>query len=112
MNTQNKGESINSQITLMMKSGEASIGIKVVMKKLRTSQLKGVLFSSNLPILQKKQIQYYCRLAGIPFKEFAGNNTDLGTACGKLFRVAILGVIKEGDSQIMNYFPKENAEKK
>jgi ribosomal protein L30E len=51
MNTQNKGESINSQITLMMKSGEASIGIKVVMKKLRTSQLKGVLFSSNLPIL-------------------------------------------------------------
>lgn len=96
----------------MMKSGQATIGSKQVMKKLRTNQLKGILFSSNLPILKKKQIQYYCRLADVPFREFQGNNTDLGTACGKLFRVAILGIIEEGDSQIMNYFAKETAQRK
>ncbi len=37
-------------------------------------------------------------MASIPFREFSGNNTDLGTACGKLFRVGILGVVSEGDS--------------
>lgn len=56
MNTATKGENINSQITLMMKSGTATIGIKQVVKKLRLCQLKGILFSSNLPILKKKQI--------------------------------------------------------
>ena len=112
MNTQTKGESINSQITLMMKSGQATIGAKQVLKKLRTNQLKGILYSSNLPILKKKQIQYYSRRAGVAIREFQGNNTDLGTACGKLFRVGIIGVISPGDSQIMTYFPKEAVQSK
>ena len=37
-------------------------------------------------------------LAKVPCVEYNGTNTDLGAACGKLFRVSILGVIDGGDS--------------
>jgi len=31
---------------------------------------------------------------------YNGSNTDLGTACGKYFRVSVLSVIDVGDSDI------------
>jgi len=32
---------------------------------------------------------------------YSGNNSDLGTACGKYFRVSCVGVTDVGDSDIL-----------
>jgi Ribosomal protein L30E len=32
---------------------------------------------------------------------FAGNNVDLGTACGKYFRCSVMSITDPGDSDIM-----------
>lgn len=85
----------------MMKSGKAALGFKSVLKNIRTNQVQLILYSNNLPILRQRQIHYYCMLAKVQCAEYNGSNTDLGAACGKLFRVSVLGVINGGDSQIV-----------
>jgi large subunit ribosomal protein L30e len=34
---------------------------------------------------------------------FGGSNVELGTACGKLFRVGVLTITDGGDSDILEY---------
>lgn len=38
---------------------------------------------------------------------FAGSNIDLGTACGKLYRVGALSITDPGDSDIIKSMPQE-----
>ena len=40
---------------------------------------------------------------------YNGSNIDLGTACGKLFRVCTLSVTDPGDSDIIRSMPTESA---
>jgi len=46
-------------------------------------------------------LEYYGVLAKVKTIPFNGNNTDLGTACGKLFRVSCLAINDAGDSDIL-----------
>ena len=41
---------------------------------------------------------------------YTGNNIELGTACGKYFRVAVLSITDPGDSDIIRSMPAEGAE--
>jgi len=38
---------------------------------------------------------------------YTGNNIELGTACGKYFRVACLSITDPGDSDIIRTVPSE-----
>jgi large subunit ribosomal protein L30e len=33
---------------------------------------------------------------------YSGNNIELGTACGKYFRVGVLSILDQGDSDIIS----------
>ncbi|MDA7464596.1 50S ribosomal protein L30e [Candidatus Poseidonia alphae] len=94
-------ESINSRIQLVMKSGKAALGYKTVIKALRTTKAKLVLISSNTPPLRKSEIEYYALLAKCQVHHYSGNNSELGTACGKFFRVGCMSVLDAGDSDIL-----------
>ncbi|KAJ2400160.1 60S ribosomal protein L30 [Coemansia sp. RSA 2559] len=95
------GESINARLALVMKSGKASLGYKSTLKNLRSGKAKLILISKNTPPLRKSEIEYYAMLAKTSVHHFSGNNLDLGTACGKLFRVGTLSVLEAGDSDIL-----------
>ncbi|KAJ1797358.1 60S ribosomal protein L30 [Coemansia sp. RSA 2399] len=84
-----------------MKSGKASLGYKSTLKNLRSGKAKLILISKNTPPLRKSEIEYYAMLAKTSVHHFSGNNLDLGTACGKLFRVGTLSVLDAGDSDIL-----------
>lgn len=60
-----------------------------------------VIISSNCPPLRKSEIEYYAMLAKTETILYNGSNTDLGTACGKYFRVSVLSVTNPGDSDIV-----------
>lgn len=94
-------ESINGKIQLVMKSGKTSLGYKTTLKALRSSRAKMVLISSNTPALRKSEVEYYAMLAKCSVHHYSGNNTDLGTACGKFYRVSMLAVTDAGDSDIL-----------
>lgn len=94
-------ESINSKIQLVMKSGKTSLGYKTTVKALRTSKAKMVIISSNTPALRKSEVEYFAMLAKCAVHHYSGNNSDLGTACGKFYRVSMVAVTDPGDSDIL-----------
>eukprot|EP00695_Tsukubamonas_globosa_P003708 TRINITY_DN78_c0_g1_i1.p2 TRINITY_DN78_c0_g1~~TRINITY_DN78_c0_g1_i1.p2 ORF type:complete len:109 (-),score=67.18 TRINITY_DN78_c0_g1_i1:113-439(-) len=94
-------ESINSRLALVIKSGKYTLGVNSVLKTLRDGKAKLVILSNNIPPLRKSEIEYYAMLAKTGVHHYTGNNIELGTACGKLFRVSCLSVIDPGDSDII-----------
>lgn len=84
-----------------MKSGSATLGYKTTLKSLRQGSSFAVLVANNCPPLQKSEIEYYAMMAKTTVHHFAGNNIDLGTACGKYFRVSCLSITDPGDSDIL-----------
>ena len=50
---------------------------------------------------RKSEIEYYAMLAKTGVHHYSGNNIELGTACGKYFRVCTLAITDPGDSDII-----------
>jgi len=96
------GEGINARLQLVMKSGKYTLGYKTVLKCLRSGKAKLVIICNNCPPLRKSEIEYYAMLAKAGVHHYAGNNNELGTACGKFFRVCTLGITDAGDSDIVS----------
>ena len=62
-----------------------------------------IIMSNNCPKLRKAEIEYYAMLAkDCQVLPYTGNNTDLGTACGKFYRVSMMTITDAGDSDILN----------
>mmetsp|Transcript_131458 Transcript_131458/g.195836 ORF Transcript_131458/g.195836 Transcript_131458/m.195836 type:complete len:114 (+) Transcript_131458:35-376(+) len=100
-------ESINSRLALVMKSGKYTLGYKSTLKSLRQGKAKMVIIASNSPPLRKSEIEYYAMLAKTGVHHYTGGNVDLGTACGKYFRVSCLSITDPGDSDILRTMPQE-----
>ncbi|XP_071948212.1 large ribosomal subunit protein eL30-like [Antedon mediterranea] len=102
-------ESINSRLQLVMKSGKYHLGLKQTLKALRQGKAKLVILASNTPQLRKSEIEYYAMLAKTGVHHYTGNNIELGTACGKYFRVCTLCITDPGDSDIIRSMPSEQS---
>jgi large subunit ribosomal protein L30e len=99
-------ESINSRLALVMKSGKYNLGFRSTLKSIRQGTAKLVIISGNCPPLRKSEIEYYAMLSKTGVHHYTGNNIELGTACGKYYRVGVLSVTDPGDSDII----KDNTE--
>ncbi|KAK8397624.1 hypothetical protein O3P69_004423 [Scylla paramamosain] len=100
-------ESINSRLALVMKSGKYVLGYRQTLKCLRAGKAKLVIIANNTPSLRKSEIEYYAMLAKTGVHHYSGNNIELGTACGKYFRVCSLAITDPGDSDIIRTMPTE-----
>ncbi|KTW29174.1 60S ribosomal protein L30 [Pneumocystis carinii B80] len=94
-------ESLNSRLALVMKSGKCVLGYKSTLKTLRSGKSKLVIISGNCPHLRKSELEYYAMLAKTNVHHYSGNNIELGTACGKFFRISTLSITDPGDSDIL-----------
>ena len=104
MGKKQQTESVNSKLALVMKSGKAVLGYKQTLKALRKGSLKAIFVAHNTPSIIKAEVNYYSVLANTYVYHYTGNNIDLGSACGRYHRVALLGIIDQGDSDILNLF--------
>ena len=102
-------ESINSRLALVMKSGKYTLGLKSSLKSLRSGKAKLIILASNTPPLRKSEIEYYAMLAKTGVHHYSGNNIELGTACGKYFRVGCLSITDPGDSDIIRTMPAQES---
>merc|ERR1712165_344212 len=102
-------ESINSRLALVMESGKYTLGYRKTLETLRQGKAKLVIIANNTPPLRKSEIEYYAMLAKTGVHHYTGNNIELGTACGKYFRVCTLSITDPGDSDIIRSMPKEDA---
>ncbi|KAF2746932.1 cytosolic large ribosomal subunit protein L30 [Sporormia fimetaria CBS 119925] len=94
-------DSINSRLALVMKSGKVTLGYKSTLKSLRSGKAKLVIIAGNTPPLRKSELEYYSMLSKTSVHHFSGNNIELGTACGKLFRCSTMAILDAGDSDIL-----------
>ena len=93
---------MNSRLKLVMKSGKATLGTKGAVKALRKNKAKMVLIASNCPQLRKSEVEYMAMLAKVTVHHYQGDNTALGTACGKFFNCSVLAITDPGDSDILS----------
>ena len=94
-------ENINAQLKLTVSSGKYVLGTKQAIRALRAGVAKMVLISNNCPPLKKSEVEYYAMLSRTRVHHYTGNNTALGTACGRFFRVSVMVIIDAGDSDIL-----------
>ncbi|KAF2069619.1 hypothetical protein CYY_009067 [Polysphondylium violaceum] len=94
-------ENIGSKLALVMKSGKSQLGYKSTLKTLRSGKSKLILLSSNCPALRRSEIEYYAMLSKTTVHLYNGSNIDLGTSCGKHFRVSVMSITDAGDSDIL-----------
>lgn len=94
-------ENINSKLQLVMKSGKTNLGYKSTIKALRLNKAKMIIIASNTPAVRKSEMEYYAMLAKCAVHQYSGNNSELGTACGKFFRVSSVAILEAGDSDIL-----------
>ncbi|XP_023075293.1 60S ribosomal protein L30-like isoform X2 [Piliocolobus tephrosceles] len=104
-------ESINSRLQLVMKSGKYVLGYKQTLKMIRQGKAKLVILANNCPALRKSEIEYYAMLAKTGVHHYSGNNIELGTACGKYYRVCTLAIIDPDDSDSIRSMPEQTGEK-
>ncbi|EEQ87666.1 60S ribosomal protein L30 [Blastomyces dermatitidis] len=95
-------DNINSRLALVMKSGKVTLGYKSTLKSLRSGKAKLVIIAGNTPPLRKSELEYYSMLSKTSVHHFSGNNIELGTACGKLFRCSTMAILDAGDSDILS----------
>jgi len=100
-------ESINSRLALVMKSGKFSFGYKQALKSLRNGKAKLIIIANNTPALRRSEVEYYAMLAKTGVHHYNGNNIELGTACGKLFKICTMTITDPGDSDIIRSMPQE-----
>lgn len=96
------GDSMNAKLALAVKSGKYTLGYKSTIKCLRQGKAKLVIIAANTPVLKKSELEYYAMMAKSRVYYFQGGNNELGTACGKLFRVGVLSILEAGDSDILD----------
>ncbi|KAJ7593954.1 50S ribosomal protein L30e-like protein [Mycena floridula] len=96
-------ESITAKLALVVKSGKYSLGYKSALKSMRSGKAKLVLIAGNCPPLRKSELEYYAMLSKTSVHHFAGTNAALGTATGKLFRVGVMTVVDQGDSDLLTF---------
>ena len=104
-------ESVNSRLQLLMKSGKYVLGYKQTLKMSSQGEAKLVVLANNCPVLRNSDREYYAMLAKTGVHHYSGNNTELGTACGKYYRACTLAIIDPGDSDIIRSMPDQTGEK-
>merc|ERR1739838_45947 len=80
---------------------QVQLGYRETIRQLRQGKAKLVILADNTPQLRRSEIEYYAMLAKTSVHHYKGDNIELGTACGKYFRVGCLTVTDPGDSDII-----------
>ncbi|KFP07526.1 60S ribosomal protein L30, partial [Calypte anna] len=87
------------------------IGVKATLAVSHQWELFVSAVNTQLLPFRKSEIEYYAMLAKTGVHHYSGNNIELGTACGKYYRVCTLAIIDPGDSDIIRSMPEQTSEK-
>lgn len=97
---------LNEELKKALKTGKILLGSRKVTKALLAGNLKLVILSQTCPIKIAERIKYYCTLEGVPQVNLDKKSGELGAAGGKPFSVSAIGIIKEGESKILDFVKK------
>lgn len=89
------------EIQTAIRTGKVMLGSRRTIKAMVNGEAKLVIVVSNTPPHIKRDIEWYCKVAGTPVYKFPGTSWELGSACNKPFMVAALAIIDPGESGVL-----------
>jgi len=95
---------VDANLKVAMRTGKFIYGKKQVLRHLRNESFKMVIIANNCPTDLEKQLNYYISLMKdkIFIHRYRGSSWDLGLACAKPYMISIIGVLQEGDSELLS----------
>jgi len=95
---------IDTNIKVAYKTGKIIYGKKQVLKELRQNPFKMLIIANNCPKELENQLNYYNSLMKnkLFIYKYKGSSWDLGLACAKPYMISIIGIISEGDSDLLS----------
>jgi large subunit ribosomal protein L30e len=99
---------LNRNLNVCAKTGKILMGERSIIKHLGQETMKLIIFANNCPENAQKRIHKYAKLNSTPVPLFIFKNSsiELGLALGKPFMVAALGILDEGDSELLKASPQ------
>jgi large subunit ribosomal protein L30e len=95
--------SIARELKNLMKTGTYILGARKSIRAVATGKAKMLIIASNARPDLRERALYLAKLSGVPVYVYPGTSIDLGVAAGKPFRVSMIAVIDEGESQILRF---------
>ncbi len=89
------------EIRTLINTGKYVIGTRKVIKEVMTSKPLAVILANNIPLLSKKRIAHYARLANVRLLEVPFTSVELGSVCGRAHSISVIAVSDFGDSQLL-----------
>ena len=95
---------IDMNLRVGFKTGKFIFGKNQVLRHLRNDSFKMIILSNNCPTELEKQLNYYVSLMKdkIYIHRYKGSSWDLGLALAKPYMISILGILQEGDSNLLS----------
>jgi len=93
---------------MAVKTGKVLFGAKSALKNAKTGKARLIIVASNCPPETRQDLEYYCKLSGIPLIVYDGTSLELGAVCGKPFTVSAMTIREPGDSDIMKVVVRKN----
>ncbi|MCL5430648.1 MAG: 50S ribosomal protein L30e [Candidatus Marsarchaeota archaeon] len=90
-----------TNIRLAVDSGKVALGLNKVVDSIREDTAKLVIVASGNRSDIIDDINHVTKVSGTKLVVFDGNSMELGAVCGKPYSVAVLSVIEEGNSKIL-----------
>jgi len=92
---------VNKAIATTVRTGKVLFGTNNAIRNAKMGKAKLIVVAANCPREIREDIEYYCKLSGVPIAIYKGTSIDLGAVCGKPFMVSALTIREPGDSDIL-----------
>ena len=101
---------IDTNIKVAYKTGKVVYGKNQVLRKLRENPFKMLMIAINCPKELENQLNYYNSLMKnqLFIYKYKGSSWDLGLACAKPYMISVIGIIDQGDSDLLSLKTKRN----
>ncbi|MFX1444361.1 MAG: 50S ribosomal protein L30e [Promethearchaeota archaeon] len=101
---------IDTNIKVAYKTGKVVYGKNQVLRGLRENPFKMLLIAYNCPKELESQLKYYNSLLKnkLFIYKYKGSSWDLGLACAKPYMISAIGIIDQGDSDLLSLKTKRN----
>ncbi len=93
--------SIERAIRSAVETGKVTIGQRETLRSVKNKETKLVIVAENCPRDLREDLEYYAKIMKVDIYEFKGTSLELGSVCGKPYVISMLGIIDEGESNIL-----------
>jgi large subunit ribosomal protein L30e len=101
---------VDTNIRVTYKTGKVVYGKNNVLKYLRKDAFKMIIIANNCPAELVNQLNHYISLMKdkIYIHRYKGSSWELGLTCAKPYMISVIGIINEGDSDILSLRTRQN----